>query len=112
METRVENIESPEYAKIIVLRLVTDKGNSIRVDVPLRLLDEAGIRIEKDDLINIEIKRELVDMDSWDIVYSCKAYMEREGRTLISCGGLQVSLDSSLIDTRPGERVYIYIKKV
>ena len=51
METRVENIESPEYAKIIVLRLVTDKGNSIRVDVPLRLLDEAGIRIEKDDLI-------------------------------------------------------------
>ena len=112
MKAQVKSVESPEYARIIVLRLAIDDGKSIKIDIPIKLLDEAGIKIGEGDNIEIELKDRLEDTESWNIIYSCKVYMERGGKMLISCGGLQASLDSSLVDIRTEEKIYIYVRKI
>ncbi len=112
MKVQVKDIEFPEYARLMILRLVTNSGGNMKIEIPLRILDEAGINIEKGESLEVEIKKKLEDMNTWDIVYSCKAYMEREKKTLISCGGLQISIDSDIVDVRPGENIYIFIKKL
>ncbi|RLF08728.1 MAG: hypothetical protein DRJ64_00190 [Thermoprotei archaeon] len=113
MRAYVHDVDTPEYAKIKILRLSVNEGKSVRIDVPIRLLEEAGIDIRKGDEVIVEFRRSLEDLEQWDIVYSCKAYMEKEKKTLISCGGLQISLDTELLleEIRPGSKIYVYIRK-
>lgn len=110
MRGLVENVSRPDYAKIAVALIKTDRG-SIRVDLPLRVLEEAEVDLREGSAVEVEVSGEVGDIDEWKIALSGRVYAIGEDKILASFGGLQAVIeDPELLERfRVGDKIYLLL---
>uniref|UniRef100_A0A7C4F7Z4 Uncharacterized protein n=1 Tax=Thermofilum pendens TaxID=2269 RepID=A0A7C4F7Z4_THEPE len=113
MLARVESLEKLSYAKVTRLRL-GDGQRKVEVEIPDRVLAEAGLTPGEGDLLEVEVRKELGDTRDWDIVMRGEVYLKRSNppRVYVSLWGLQLVLEDpeALKNFDIGDKLYLFIR--
>ncbi len=113
MLARVESLEKLSYAKVTRLRL-GDGQKKVEVEIPDRVLAEAGLTPGEGDLLEVEVRKELGDTRDWDIVMRGEVYLKRSNppRVYVSLWGLQLVLEDpeALKNFDIGDKLYLFIR--
>jgi len=113
MLVRVEGLEKLSYAKVTRLRL-SNGQRRMEVEIPDRVLAEAGLSPGEGDLLEVETRKELGDMKDWDIVMQGEVYLKKSSppRVYASLWGLQLILEDpeALENFNIGDKLYLFLR--
>uniref|UniRef100_A0A7C1P170 Uncharacterized protein n=1 Tax=Thermofilum pendens TaxID=2269 RepID=A0A7C1P170_THEPE len=113
MLVRVEGLEKLGYARVTRLRL-GDGQRRVEVEIPDKVLAEAGLSPSDGDLFEVEARKEPLDLKDWDIVMQGEVYLKRSNppRVYASLWGLQLVLEDPEAPEsfNIGDKVYLCIR--
>ncbi|MEM0093656.1 MAG: hypothetical protein QW753_04715 [Thermofilum sp.] len=114
MIARVGKISRLDYARVARIALKAEWGE-VEVEIPERVLREAGLALSEGDSVNVEVAKEAGSLDEWDVVMGGEVYLKASNpfRVYASLGGLQLVLKSERDYERfqVGEKVYVKLRK-
>lgn len=95
MKGTLKEIDTLHYAHVKRL-VIKVRGGSVAVEIPEKILEDAGWTPSIGDTLEIEISREKPgDLDKWDIVMGGDVYFKREEgkKVYASLGGLKLAIE-------------------
>lgn len=106
---KVLGIEGYDYADILALEM---EGENVRarLELPLKILEEAGWTPSRGEEVNLELAEELGQLNDWEIVLSGKLLRSGEEEVTYSFGGLLFTLRGAVAN-RP-KKAYLKLRRV
>jgi len=111
----LKDVDTLHYAHVKKLSIKV-RGGLITVEIPEKVLDDAGWTPRPGDSVELEISGEKPrDLDRWDIVMGGDVYLKKEEgkRVYASLGGLRLIVDGEkFYDAyNVDDRIYFSLKK-
>ncbi|ABL77759.1 hypothetical protein Tpen_0350 [Thermofilum pendens Hrk 5] len=89
---------------------IAGDGVEVEVEIPVRVLREAGLGLREGVEVVFEVAREAGSIDEWSVVMQGEVYLKKEGESAVyaSLGGLQLVVKSPKIynEFNVGDKVY------